>query len=109
MISSIEIKAIIIILLVICGFVFIISADSSERIKYNDGICKECGGTLIYQQSIGHRYSTSYIFKCDKCHQLFEFDEVVKYDTIHYEDGTTNKIYTPTDATPNNAIDTTEE
>lgn len=105
--SSTEIKVLVTTILLICGLV-LIGTDKSERIKYNDGICKECGGTLIYQQVVGHRYSTSYIFKCDKCHQLFEFDASVKYDTIHYEDGTTNKIYTPTDATPNNAIDTTE-
>lgn len=41
--------------------------------KYNNGVHKGCGGHLIYQQAIGHRYSTSYIFKCDKCGEIMEF------------------------------------
>lgn len=40
--------------------------------KYNGGICRSCGGTYIFQQAVGHKYTTDYIYKCDKCGNLIE-------------------------------------
>ena len=39
--------------------------------QYNDGICS-CGGTFKYEQAIGHRYQTRYLYICDKCGRAIE-------------------------------------
>lgn len=44
--------------------------------EYNDGICKECGGHYEYVESVGHKHSTSYIYKCDKCGHRIETYEL---------------------------------
>ena len=91
-----EKKALIIIALciIVLGMFYACSADSSSTV-YNHGIHYDCGGKLIYQQAVGHKYSTSYIFKCDKCNELLEFESgAVDYDTIYYEDGSTKPSVT---------------
>lgn len=35
--------------------------------KWNNGICKACGGELTYLQAVGHYISTDYIYECEKC------------------------------------------
>lgn len=55
---------------------------------YNDGIHRDCGGHWIYQQAVSHKYKTDFLFKCDKCGKLEEFDHSV-CDIIYYEDGST--------------------
>jgi len=64
---------------VIIGFVFIVaivlgaakcSIDQDEK-KWNNGHC-ECGGHWEYEQAVGHQYSTSHIYKCDKCGKHIE-------------------------------------
>ncbi len=40
--------------------------------KWNDGHCP-CGGNWVYQQAVGHRYDTDYIYRCDKCGDIQEF------------------------------------
>ena len=44
----------------------------ADKIEYNNGVCKKCGGHLEYEQAIGHQYDTSYIYKCDKCGDRIE-------------------------------------
>jgi len=39
--------------------------------KYNDGVC-DCGGHFYYEQAVGHRFSTNYIYACDKCGKRIE-------------------------------------
>ena len=34
---------------------------------YNNGIHNNCGGHWIYQEAVGHKYHTGYIYSCDKC------------------------------------------
>lgn len=63
----------------------LIGIKCCEADQYNNGIHEGCGGHLIYQQAIGHRYTTAYVFKCDKCGAILEFDD----DTatpIYFED-----------------------
>ena len=43
--------------------------------SWNNGYC-ECGGKWIYKQAVGHRYSTNYIYQCDKCGKMHEFMEI---------------------------------
>lgn len=40
--------------------------------KYNNGICKLCGGNYVFQNAVGHRWSTDYVYVCDKCGNLIE-------------------------------------
>lgn len=92
---------VIIVLLIILLVITVIS-HTIDRNNYNDGVCQNCNGTLIYQQAIGHKYTTSYVFKCNKCHQLYEFDkDSIKDAVIYYEDGTSTNM-TPTDAVKKN-------
>lgn len=48
-------------------------ADSRDLKKWNNGYCS-CGGRWEYQQAVGHRYDTDYIYKCDKCGKIEEFE-----------------------------------
>ena len=66
-----EISILILILIVI----FVISRACSA-VRYNNGICKICGGHYVYQQAVGHRYETNYIYRCDKCGHTIEVDDV---------------------------------
>lgn len=38
---------------------------------YNDGVCY-CGGHFHYEQAVGHKYFTNYIYACDKCGRRIE-------------------------------------
>ena len=72
-----EIIARIIIFVFLIIFLFIIHACSTTMSKkiYNNGIHENCGGHWIYENAIGHRYSTNYIYHCDKCGTIYEFEE----------------------------------
>lgn len=56
-------------------FVIAITAygDSKDLKKWNNGHC-DCGGHWEYQQAVGHRYDTDYIYKCDACGKIEEFE-----------------------------------
>lgn len=41
---------------------------------WNNGYCS-CGGKWVYQQAIGHRYETVYLYECNKCGKTIEFFE----------------------------------
>ena len=57
--------------MIILIYVFMVVKSS---IVYNNGICPQCGGNYVYQQAVGHRYITSYIYQCDKCGKIIEID-----------------------------------
>lgn len=63
----------------IAGLVFL--ADAGENAHddklWNNGHC-ECGGTWKYEQAVGHRSSTSYIYICDKCGERIEMFNIVR-------------------------------
>ena len=60
--------AIIIVIILISLFVeSCIGAD-----KYNNGICKLCGGNYVFKNAVGHRWSTNYVYVCDKCANMIE-------------------------------------
>ena len=40
--------------------------------KWNNGICKACGGELTYLQAVGHQIFTDYIYECEKCGKHIE-------------------------------------
>lgn len=83
------ILAAIVIVIIMC----VTCSSNVQRADYEseyNGVCPNCEGTLIYQQAIGHKDSTAYIFKCEKCNNLYEIDS---HDTdgqvIYYSDGET--------------------
>lgn len=43
---------------------------------WNGGHCDVCGGTWEYEQAVGHRSSTSYIYVCENCGKRIELFEV---------------------------------
>lgn len=57
-------------LVIIMAIIFITNAVNSSQ--WNDGYCS-CGGRWRYQEAVGHRYSTTYIYKCDNCGKVKEF------------------------------------
>ena len=48
--------------------------DNRDRDRWNNGY-HQCGGKWVYEQAVGHRYSTNYIYRCDKCGIREEFLE----------------------------------
>lgn len=75
--NNIEIKGSIIILIICIIIMFIINsceATLSEK-TYNNGIHEGCGGHWVYENAIGHRCSTNFIYHCDKCGMTIEFVE----------------------------------
>lgn len=54
---------------------FIGSIKHDEKL-WNNGHCDVCGGTWKYEQAVGHRSSTSYIYICEDCGKRIEINEV---------------------------------
>lgn len=46
----------------------------SDYSQWNDGHC-ECGGTWVYEQAVGHYYSTEYLYHCDRCGKVIELSD----------------------------------
>ena len=67
-----------ILIAVILAFLLAVGIAKCQRdkdeAKYNGGICTECGGHYVYQQSVGHAYSTDYVYICDKCGSMIELE-----------------------------------
>lgn len=75
----------ILICLGLIAVIWIISSIRSSS-EYNNGICGSCGGNFVYQQAVGHRYSTDYIYICDKCGRMIQIDYYAtpyNYDEPH--------------------------
>ena len=64
-----ELKADIVMLIICIIAIFIIYSCGAimSATTYNDGIHEGCGGHWVYETAIGHQYTTSYIYHCDKC------------------------------------------
>lgn len=43
---------------------------------FNNGICKECGSTYSFVEAVGHRYSSTYVYKCNGCGNIIESDTI---------------------------------
>lgn len=65
-----EILLIIVGLFLICGITYGCQ-QAVDSTKYNDGVC-DCGGHFYYEQAVGHRFTTNYIYACDKCGKRIE-------------------------------------
>lgn len=73
-----EIMTIIVIVLIFIVLVFgVIKITKNHDSKlWNDGHCNICGSAWEYEQAVGHRTSTSYIYVCRKCGKRIELLEV---------------------------------
>lgn len=58
--------------LIIIGILLGIFIQIHENHLWNDGY-HSCGGKWEYVQPIGHMYSTSFLYECDKCGATHEF------------------------------------
>ena len=89
------------ILLIIC-----VCCDGIHNANvWNDGHCPNCGSEWRYVEAVGHRYSTSYIYVCDKCNYSIECD----YEPNWNEVGTTTNTLEITEETESSIEDTTTE
>ena len=52
------------------------AAIKHDEKLWNDGHCNVCGGTWEYEQAVGHRSATSYIYVCENCGKRIELYEV---------------------------------
>jgi len=73
-------EIIVIVLIVLLCVVFAFGVNKAT-IKHDDklwngGHCDNCGGTWEYEQAVGHRTSTSYIYVCKNCGKRIEIYEV---------------------------------
>ena len=73
-----EIISIIVIVSLFAALIFGVHKTSIKHDEklWNDGHCDVCGGTWKYEQAVGHRSSTSYIYVCEDCGKRIELYEV---------------------------------
>ena len=73
-----EIIAIIVTILICAALFFGVSKISEKHDEkcWNNGRCDVCGGTWKYEQAVGHRYETSYIYVCYGCGKRIEISEM---------------------------------
>lgn len=65
-----------ILLVVAIGFVVDKITIKHDDKLWNNGHCDICGGAWEYEQAVGHRSSTSYIYICEDCGKRIEISEV---------------------------------
>ena len=71
--------AVVIVIDIFAGLIFLVDVgeNSHDDKLWNNGHC-ECGGTWKYEQAVGHKSSTSYIYVCDKCGERIEMFNIVR-------------------------------
>lgn len=74
---AIGIVTIVVVFGIFAGLVFLIELGTKAHDDelWDDGKCY-CGGHWEYEQAVGHRSSTSYIYVCDRCGKRIEISEV---------------------------------
>ena len=69
--------AIIIFLILIAVLIVGVLIDRKLDNKlWNNGHCPVCGSEWEYEQAVGHYYSTSYMYICNKCGRRIEIGEI---------------------------------
>ena len=61
-------------ILILIGVLLLLSLiqGCSSSTAYNNGTCPYCGEAYQFKETVGHRYSTHYIYVCNKCGNLIE-------------------------------------
>ena len=73
--SFIAVVLMIIIAAVLGAVCMLIDGKHDDKL-WNQGRCPECGTEWQYEQAVGHRYSTHYIYMCPKCGKRIEICEI---------------------------------
>lgn len=76
---------------------------------WNDGHCPNCGSEWRYVEAVGHRYSTSYIYVCDKCNYSIECDYEPNWNEVGTTTTTEETTIEPSEETSNEIEETFEE
>lgn len=73
-----EIISIIMLISLVVVFLFCVhKAQIKQDDKlWNNGHCDVCSGIWEYEQAVGHRSSTTYIYICDNCGKRIELFEM---------------------------------
>ena len=74
-VTSVGLRIIIVIVLLFA--VLFVGSRITHRLNtnaYNNGVCTTCGGRYVYQQAVGHQYSTDYIYICNQCGRMLTID-----------------------------------
>jgi DNA-directed RNA polymerase subunit RPC12/RpoP len=73
-----EVITITLIILVIVAVIVgcIIVGTNRDNKLWNYGRCPVCGSEWEYEQAVGHYYSTSYMYVCNKCGRRIEISEI---------------------------------
>lgn len=73
-----KIISIVVIILLTFELIFVVNKASIRHDEklWNNGHCDICGGTWEYEQAVGHRSGTSYIYVCEDCGKRIEINEV---------------------------------
>ena len=72
---------------------------------WNDGHCPTCGSEWRYVEAVGHRYTTSYIYVCDKCNSHIEVSNEPNWAEV----GTTTTTIEETSTTTEETTKTAKE
>lgn len=67
-------SAVVTVIGIIIAIFIILICHAMNDTEWNNGYCS-CGGNWVYQQAVGHRYDTMYLYECDKCGKTYEFYE----------------------------------
>lgn len=67
------IMALILIAIIVCA---VIIGGNRDNKLWNNGHCPTCGSEWEYEQAVGHYYSTSYMYVCNKCGKRIEISEI---------------------------------
>ena len=74
---NVIIGIIVTVLLFVGLYIFVDQLNTScDNELWNNGRCDVCEGKWEYEQAVGHRSSTSYIYVCRKCGKRIEISEV---------------------------------
>lgn len=73
-----EIIGIIVIILLTVALIFGVNMAGIKHDNevWNNGYCNTCGGAWQYEQAVGHRSSTTYIYVCEDCGKRIELYKV---------------------------------
>ena len=60
------------------------NTKKNEKETWNHGYCPYCEGKLVYEQAVGHKSKTGYIYKCQKCTRTYEFSKRMEFEPDEY-------------------------
>lgn len=71
LIGSLGVLLVVILICIVCAMI----SSYHSKTEWNGGYHIYDNGKWEYQQAVGHRYSTYYMYKCSKCGKVVELDD----------------------------------